>query len=49
VLLDAGNVPPHLAAAHLAGPDAGFDDALAWSARLGRSSADAFCMSGTLA
>ncbi|MEU1283453.1 SMI1/KNR4 family protein [Kitasatospora sp. NPDC005856] len=47
VLLDEGDTPPHLAAARLAGDDVGFEDALAWSARLGRSSGDAFRVSGT--
>ncbi|MFD9687762.1 SMI1/KNR4 family protein [Kitasatospora sp. NPDC059088] len=47
VLLDEGNAPPDLAAARLAGADVSFDEALAWSARLGRSSGDAFRFSNT--
>ncbi|MFE2728178.1 SMI1/KNR4 family protein [Kitasatospora sp. NPDC059327] len=47
VLLHEGNTPPNLAAARLAGADVSFDDALAWSARLGRSTGDAFRMSDT--
>ncbi|MGF1427504.1 SMI1/KNR4 family protein [Kitasatospora sp. LaBMicrA B282] len=47
VLLDEGNAPPNLAAARLAGADVSFDDALAWSARLGRGSGDAFRLSST--
>ncbi|MFJ5927415.1 hypothetical protein ACIQF6_32970 [Kitasatospora sp. NPDC092948] len=48
VLLDEGNAPADLAAARLAGAEVGFDDALAWSARLCRSKGDAFRVSGTL-
>ncbi|MEU6972727.1 hypothetical protein AB0A71_34430 [Kitasatospora aureofaciens] len=45
VLLDKGNTPPNLAAVRLAGFDLSFDDALSWSARLGRSSGDTFRIS----
>ncbi|MFD5466088.1 hypothetical protein ACFWIQ_25130 [Kitasatospora sp. NPDC127059] len=47
VLLDEGNAPPNLAAARLVSDDVGFDDAPAWSARLGGISGDAFRVSGT--
>ncbi|MEU7279027.1 SMI1/KNR4 family protein [Streptomyces sp. NPDC045431] len=46
-LLDAGAVPPALAAAQLADRDATLDDALAWAARLGLDTANALHSAGT--
>ncbi|MEV0173661.1 SMI1/KNR4 family protein [Streptomyces sp. NPDC050803] len=46
-LLDGHKAPPALAAAALAGKDAGFDDALAWAARLGLDTGDALRVTGT--
>ncbi|UGY94099.1 SMI1/KNR4 family protein [Streptomyces gobiensis] len=47
-LLNDGKVPPTLAAARLADPDATLDDALAWAARLGLNTENALRVTGIL-
>lgn len=47
-LLDGAKAPPVLAAAHLAGEDSDFDDALAWAARLGLDTEDALRVTGSV-
>ncbi|MCX5444003.1 SMI1/KNR4 family protein [Streptomyces nigrescens] len=46
-LLDKGEVPPSLTAARLADEDATLDDALAWAARLGLPTENAFRATGS--